>query len=144
MQALAQVYGPGRSEGTPLTVGSVKTNIGHLEAGAGVAGLIKLVLALQHRQIPPHLHFQRLNPHIDLSGFRAEIPTTLRPWKGIEGRHIGGLSSFGFSGTNVHVLVEAVTETVPAPALSAAVSVMPVGAGYASAGRAGRALPALF
>jgi acyl transferase domain-containing protein len=93
----------------PLVVGSAKTNFGHLEAAAGVAGLIKVVLALQHGEIPPHLHLRRLNPHISLEG-GLEIPTgDPRPWP-FPGRRIAGVSSFGFSGTNAHVVLEQAPE----------------------------------
>ena len=106
MQALRDVFAADRLPEHPLSIGSVKTNLGHLEAAAGIAGLIKTVLALSHRQIPPHLHFTALNPHIELDGFPAVIPTTGRPWEPIAGRRIAGVSSFGFSGTNAHVVVE--------------------------------------
>ncbi len=104
--ALAAVLGPGRGTGNPLVVGSVKTNVGHLEAAAGIAGLIKTVLALQHEQIPAHLHFQQMNPHIDWGGVPVEIPVHGRPWPRSERRRVAGVSSFGFSGTNAHVIVE--------------------------------------
>ncbi|MFM7175571.1 MAG: type I polyketide synthase, partial [Caldilinea sp.] len=78
VQALEAVYGAGRTADNPLVVGSVKTNIGHTEAAAGVAGLIKLVLSLRQRVIPPHLHFRALNPH--LAGSRIQIPVQGRPW----------------------------------------------------------------
>ncbi|OQX27418.1 MAG: hypothetical protein BWK80_05375 [Desulfobacteraceae bacterium IS3] len=87
----------------PLIVGSVKTNIGHLEATAGIAGLIKVVLSLRHKQIPPHLHFKTPNPLMDWKNLSVRIPTTLMPW---DTPRIAGLSAFGFSGTNVHVVVE--------------------------------------
>jgi len=104
MHSLRSVFAPGRQADQPLAVGSAKTNFGHLEAAAGVAGLIKVVLALQNREIPPHLHFERLNPHIDLAGFPVVIPTSRREWQG-GGRRVAGVSSFGFSGTNAHVLL---------------------------------------
>ncbi len=110
--ALAAVLGAGRGAGNPLVVGSVKTNVGHLEAAAGIAGLIKAVLALQHEQIPAHLHFQQLNPHIDWGGVPVEIPVQGRPWPKSERRRVAGVSSFGFSGTNAHVIVE---EAPPPP-----------------------------
>jgi myxalamid-type polyketide synthase MxaE and MxaD len=105
MHSLRSVFAPGRAAAHPLVIGSAKTNFGHLEAAAGVAGLIKVVLALQHREIPPHLHFDRLNPHIDLAGFPAVIPTERRAWTDAAGRRVGGVSAFGFSGTNAHVLL---------------------------------------
>ncbi len=89
-----------------LVIGSVKTNFGHLEAAAGVAGIIKVALSLQHKQIPPHLHFRTPNPHIDWDKFDIEVPTRLGEWKAIDNRRIAGVSSFGFSGTNAHVVLE--------------------------------------
>lgn len=115
MRALAAALGGGRAGTDAITVGSVKTNLGHLEAAAGVAGLIKLVLSLQHRQIPPHLHFREPNPHIPWSELPVKIPTALEAWNPAGGRRIAGVSSFGFSGTNAHVIVE------EAPAVAAPV-----------------------
>jgi len=100
--ALQAVYGAGRQ--SPWTVGSVKTNIGHLEAAAGIAGVIKTVLMLQHRQIPPHLHFRSLNPA--LAGLQATVPTRLQPWHCAQGPRRAAVSSFGFSGTNAHAILE--------------------------------------
>lgn len=87
-------------------LGSVKTNVGHLEAAAGVAGLIKVVLALYHQEIPPHLHFQELNPYISLDGSPLQIAAEGRPWPR-EGQppRLAGISSFGFGGTNAHLIV---------------------------------------
>ncbi len=107
MQALGAVFGADRSGVAPLYVGSVKTNVGHLEAAAGVTGLIKLVLALQHREIPAHLHFRTPSPHIPWAEIPLQIPTKHTAWPAIDGRLIAGVSSFGFSGTNVHIVVEA-------------------------------------
>lgn len=97
----------GRTKDQPLLVGSVKTNIGHLEAAAGVAGLIKLVLMLQHGEIAPHLHFKQINPYIPLDELPLEIPTALRPWPAASGTRYAGVSSFGFGGTNAHVVLGA-------------------------------------
>jgi acyl transferase domain-containing protein len=105
MQALGAVLGRGRSKESPLLVGSVKTNVGHLEAAAGVAGLIKVVLALRHGEIPAHLHFRNPSPHIPWSELPVTVPTAPTPWPAGR-RRIAGVSSFGFSGTNVHVVVE--------------------------------------
>jgi acyl transferase domain-containing protein len=105
MHSLRSVFAEGRPDAHPLVIGSAKTNFGHLEAAAGIAGLIKVVLALQHREIPAHLHFERLNPHIDLTGFPAVIPTARRDWTAAAGRRIAGVSAFGFSGTNAHVIL---------------------------------------
>jgi acyl transferase domain-containing protein/SAM-dependent methyltransferase len=90
---------------TPLTIGSVKTNFGHLEAAAGVAGILKVLAALKDRQIPPNLHFREGNPHIDWSRPIA-VPTTATPWAPVRGRLLAGVSSFGFSGCNAHAIVE--------------------------------------
>jgi polyketide synthase 12/myxalamid-type polyketide synthase MxaB len=106
MQALGTVFGPGRGRDQPLMVGSVKTNIGHLEAAAGIAGLVKVILALQHRIVPPHLHFDRPNPYIPWNDLPIAVPTRPTDWLVPDGgRRIAGLSSFGFSGTNAHLIV---------------------------------------
>lgn len=96
----------GSQRSAPLQVGSVKTNFGHLEWAAGIAGLMKVVLALRHGEIPPHLHFRHPNPYIPWGQLPVEIATELRCWPTIEGRRIAGISSFGFSGTNAHVVLE--------------------------------------
>lgn len=106
VQALSEVLGEGRSKSEPLVIGSVKTNIGHLEAAAGVAGLIKVILALQHQQIPPHLHVKTLNPHIPWKNIPVTVATGGMPWPAGTRKRIAGVSSFGFSGTNAHIVVE--------------------------------------
>ena len=106
LEALGSVFGKARKDSSPLWVGSVKTNMGHLEAAAGVAGLIKLVLSLQHEVIPPHLHFRKPTTHVDWRTNSLRVPTEAVAWPAGDRRRIGGVSSFGFSGTNVHVLVE--------------------------------------
>eukprot|EP01028_Stygiella_incarcerata_P001284 TRINITY_DN1211_c0_g1_i1.p1 TRINITY_DN1211_c0_g1~~TRINITY_DN1211_c0_g1_i1.p1 ORF type:complete len:6166 (-),score=1589.85 TRINITY_DN1211_c0_g1_i1:110-16939(-) len=120
MKAIRAVYCQDRSTDSPLVIGSLKTNFGHMEAAAGVAGFEKLILCLQHRMIPPHLHFTRLNPHIPpLSEFSAEIPTTVRPWCSDSDEPLrGAISSFGFSGTNCHIIVEEVRNDSPHHLLS--------------------------
>ncbi|MEO1342506.1 MAG: ketoacyl-synthetase C-terminal extension domain-containing protein, partial [Cyanobacteria bacterium J06635_13] len=80
--------------------------MGHLEAAAGITGLIKVVLALQHQKIPQHLHFQQLNPHISLENTCLSIPTELLPWQTIDQTRVAGISAFGFGGTNAHILVQ--------------------------------------
>ena len=95
---------------TPLLIGSVKTNIGHLESAAGVAGLIKVILALQHQQIPPHLNLQTPNPYIPWDQLSVAVPTQPTPWPGTEEPRLAGISSFGMSGTNVHLVVEEAPE----------------------------------
>ena len=114
LQALSAVLGEGRPEDRPVVLGSVKTNIGHLEAAAGVAGLMKTALALQHGEIPAHLHFQTLNPQAEMGGLPWTIPTALAAWPAGYSRRIAGVSSFGFSGTNAHVVLEAAPVTAPA------------------------------
>ena len=110
--ALRQAMASPRSADRVCCIGSVKTNIGHLEAAAGIAGLIKVVLSLQKGQIPPHLHLRRVNPHISLEGSHFVVPTELRNWpRGAEPR-FAGVSSFGFTGTNAHVVLEEAPEAV--------------------------------
>ncbi len=106
VQALGAVFGAGRASGAPLLIGSVKTNIGHLEAAAGMAGLIKMVLALQHEELPAHLHFHAPNPNVAWDALPLSVVSERRPWPRTARRRIAGVSSFGFSGTNAHVIVE--------------------------------------
>ncbi len=105
--------GAGRSEDRPLRIGSVKTNIGHLEAAAGMAGLLKVALSMHHRALPKSLHYERPNPHIHFDALRLRVQTELAPWDGNKGRLLAGVSSFGFGGTNCHVVVEATLPDVP-------------------------------
>ncbi len=104
VHALKAVFGGPRPR--PLVLGSVKTNIGHAEIAAGMAGLIKVLLSFEHDTIPRHLHFTRWNPNIDLSGFEVTIPTEPVPWTSAGGPRLAGISSYGFQGTNVHMVVE--------------------------------------
>lgn len=106
-QALGAVFAPGRAPERPLLIGSVKANLGHLEAAAGVVGLIKLVLSLQHGTIPRHPLFNSPSPHIAWDEWKLNVPAQSVSWPSIDGRLIGGVSSFGFSGTNVHIVLEA-------------------------------------
>ena len=107
VEALAAVFGEGHSRERPLFVGSVKTNIGHLESAAGIAGVIKVVLALQHREIPPHLNFNTPNPHIRWDEIPVKVLTQRTSWQLVSGdRRLAGVSSFGMSGTNAHVILE--------------------------------------
>jgi len=118
VQALGEVFARGRVAAEPLLIGAVKTNIGHLEAAAGVAGLIKVVLSLLHGAIPAHLHFRNPSPHIDWAHLPLRVPTALMAWPAIAGRRIAGVSSFGFSGTNAHVVVEQAPEPPARPAVA--------------------------
>jgi len=104
--ALGTVVAIDRPPGRPCALGSVKTNLGHLEAAAGVAGLIKVALALNHLEIPPSLHFQEPNPHIPFDELSLRVQTTLGPWPAHSGPALAGVSSFGFGGTNAHVVLE--------------------------------------
>ncbi len=115
VESLAEVYGQPRSAGETCFLGSVKTNIGHLEGAAGIAGLIKVVLSLQHGLIPANLHFRKLNPNIALAGTPFAIPTHLQEWPSRSPRRCAGVSAFGFGGTNAHVILE---EFVPPPRLT--------------------------
>jgi acyl transferase domain-containing protein len=112
VQALAAALGVDRPADRPVMLGSVKTNIGHLESAAGIAGFIKTVLVLQHGAIPPHLHLVEPNPHIAWADLPVTVPTRLTPWRS-DGPRVAGVSSFGFSGTNVHVVLEQAPETPP-------------------------------
>ncbi|NJK47503.1 type I polyketide synthase [Candidatus Gracilibacteria bacterium] len=102
--ALGEIFGKERRI-DPLFVGSVKTNIGHLEAAAGIASLIKVVLALQHEEIPPNLHFQTPNPNINWEELPIKVPTQNIPWLEGDRPRYAGVSAFGFSGTNAHVVL---------------------------------------
>ncbi|MEO8496545.1 MAG: type I polyketide synthase, partial [Planctomycetota bacterium] len=106
MNSLGAVLGDRGAHQQPLMVGSVKTNIGHLETAAGIAGLIKVVLALQHRCIPPHLHLQNPNPYIMWDDLPIVVPRDGCEWSARQGRRIAGVSAFGFSGTNAHLILE--------------------------------------
>jgi phthiocerol/phenolphthiocerol synthesis type-I polyketide synthase D len=102
--ALAAVLGAGREPGRPLLLGSVKSNLGHLEGAAGITGLLKVVLAMTHRRVPPSLHFREPNPHIDFTGLRVVAEGT--DWPRYSGTARAGVSAFGFGGTNAHVVLE--------------------------------------
>jgi len=101
--ALAAVYGRGE---VPCALGAVKTNMGHLEAAAGVAGFVKTVLTLQHGTIPPNLNFEQWNPTIDPSPTRLFVPTAAAQWPNSEHPRRGAVSSFGMGGTNAHIVLE--------------------------------------
>ena len=104
-QALGAALGEGRSKDRPLLVGSVKSNIGHTEAAAGVAGLIKTVLMLQNKRIPPSLHFKTPNPLVPWEELPLRVVKESVPWEKREGARIAGVSAFGMTGTNVHAVL---------------------------------------
>ncbi|AFZ24145.1 polyketide synthase family protein [Cylindrospermum stagnale PCC 7417] len=110
--SLKTVLMKGRQPTQTCYIGSVKTNIGHLEPAAGIVGLIKVVLSLQNKQIPPHLHFKQLNPYIKINNTPLTIPTALQEWNVDQGSRLAGVSAFGFGGTNAHVILEEAPESL--------------------------------
>ncbi len=106
INSLKTVLMEDREQKQSCWIGSVKTNIGHLEAAAGIAGLIKVILSLQNQEIPPNLHFKQLNPYIKIKNTPIKISTSLEKWSTCEQPRLAGVSSFGFGGTNAHVIVE--------------------------------------
>lgn len=132
-EALAEVYGEGRDGSRPLLVGSLKTNLGHMESAAGIGGAIKALLAVSHGEVPPHLHFTAANPEIALDHVPATIPVAPQPWPSVYERRVAAVSSFGSSGTIGHVLIAA----PPAPPRPSPVSqgpyVLPLSAKTAAA-----------
>ncbi len=116
INALSSTYGAEHSSDNPFIVGAVKSNIGHLEGAAGVAGLIKIILAMQNRTIPPNLHFSTPNPHIEWQQIPVRIPTMPTEWQPVDDVPLrAALSSFGFSGTNAHIILEEAPVAQPKP-----------------------------
>ena len=113
MESIKKTLMQERSKDNTLFVGSVKTNIGHLESAAGIAGLIKTALALEKEEIPPHINFKELNPHIKLDGTPIKIATENIPWPRGKKKRLAGISAFGFGGTNAHVILEEAPEQAP-------------------------------
>ncbi|MCP4664729.1 MAG: type I polyketide synthase, partial [Deltaproteobacteria bacterium] len=106
MEALHAVLSEGRESQDKCNVGSVKTNMGHLEAGAGIAGLIKATLCLKHKKIPPNLHFEKPNPKIPFKDLCVKVPTKVESWPSGQDNAYAAVNSFGYGGTNAHVLLE--------------------------------------
>ena len=102
--ALGRVFSEGRTAEEPLIIGSVKTNIGHMEAASGIASLIKAILVLQKRQIPANLHFKEPNPYIPFEEFKLRVPTEMEAWPDDQ-PGVVGINSFGFGGANAHVIL---------------------------------------
>ncbi|WP_394846827.1 SDR family NAD(P)-dependent oxidoreductase [Pendulispora brunnea] len=115
VQALAAVYGEGREEGRPLLLGAVKTNIGHLESAAGLAGVAKVIACLRYGALPPTLHTNPRNRHIDWDTLPVRVVDSVVPWGTGDRLRRAGVSAFGLSGTNAHVIVE---EAPPAPPIA--------------------------
>ncbi len=110
-EAMRAVMTEGREEGDQLIIGSVKTNIGHLESAAGISGLLKAIMTLENGQIPKHLHFKTLNPHIKLDEKYIKIATETMPWPTSGKKRIAGVSAYGFGGTNAHIVLEEAPES---------------------------------
>ncbi|MEM9490862.1 MAG: type I polyketide synthase [Myxococcota bacterium] len=104
-KALGAILGQGRQPEQKLRIGSVKTNIGHLEGAAGIAGLIKTCLAIWHRELPPSLHFDEPNPHIPFDQLGIQVVDARTPWPDKAERQVAGISSFGWGGTNAHIVL---------------------------------------
>lgn len=114
--AIGSVYGQCRPTEQPLPIGSVKTNLGHLESASGMAGLVKAVLALKNRALPPSLHLATPNPNIDFSGLNLEVVSTYRELtKADHAPLVAGVNSFGFGGANAHVLLQEYCQKHPKP-----------------------------
>jgi phthiocerol/phenolphthiocerol synthesis type-I polyketide synthase D len=116
--ALGEVLGAGRMPGNPLLLGSVKSNLGHLEAAAGIVGLIKVVLSLDHGRIPASLNYTGPSPHIAFDELRLSVVDSPRSWPEVGRPSIAGVSGFGFGGTNAHVVLEqapSTADTVSSP-----------------------------
>ncbi|WP_185633850.1 MULTISPECIES: beta-ketoacyl synthase N-terminal-like domain-containing protein [unclassified Burkholderia] len=113
MTALGRAFGAGRDAGAPLLIGAVKSNIGHLEAAAGIAGLVKVALALHHGEIPGTLHASPQNRAFDFAGSAIEVVHAHRPWPCREHRRTAGVSSFGFGGANAHLILQDAPRRIP-------------------------------
>src|SRR6478609_10699634 len=125
LQAAGAAFGVGREPSRPLLMGSAKTNIGHLEAAAGIAGVIKVILSLEHGLLPQHLHFKNPSPHIPWDRLAVEVVQEATPWERNGRPRIAGISSFGFAGTNTHVILEEAPEEAAQPAAAPSLVAQP-------------------
>ncbi|MCC7368643.1 MAG: type I polyketide synthase [Chloroflexi bacterium] len=116
LHAISAALGAGRAAGDICAVGSVKTNVGHLEAAAGIAGLIKLALSLHHGELPASLHYAEPNPEIPYERLGLRVQDRLTPWTSDDGTRLAGVSSFGFGGANAHVILESYSPGLAEPA----------------------------
>ncbi|MDG4785103.1 SDR family NAD(P)-dependent oxidoreductase [Micromonospora sp. WMMD1102] len=130
--ALGDAVGHGRTGADAVLVGSVKSNIGHLEGGAGIAGLLKVVLSITHRQVPASLNFAEPHPEIPLRELGLDLVTATRDWPAPDRQLLAGVSSFGMGGTNCHLVVGEPPTAVPESAPSATVEALAATAGSAS------------
>jgi len=127
--ALGETYASGRDKGNPCIIASLKTNIGHTESVAGVAGLIKTSLVLKHKKIPPHLHLKNVNPEVDLEQLNLKVPLELIDYPKHKGLAMAAVNSFGFGGTNAHaILAEAPKVRLLSPKMGASPLLFPISA----------------
>lgn len=113
IQALGEVLGQQRKKEHPCLIGSVKTNLGHLEPAAGIASVIKVALALKYSKIPPHLNFKTPNPHIEFNKYHLSVPLKIEEWPNYGNHRLAGISGFGFGGTNAHLVVREYNDETP-------------------------------
>ncbi len=110
VHALSEVFGENRAQENPLRLGAVKTNLGSLEAASGMASIVKVAMMLKNKAFAPHLNLKEISPKLNLSEIPAEVPTTFTPWETVEKSRIAGVSSFGLSGTNAHIVLQEAEE----------------------------------